>query len=176
MNRINQSGFVRITKITKRSPLKPYFCRKRNAMTYKFEYAKAIEKCGMLSSFEGRELVGDGGESLYLRVRITEQDKPLIREYMERAARSLEDGMSRIITSSEYSEEGFVWEVRTEETRWNVNRKLDENLTDALVGYAMAGWLSDRKPDRIGVYKSLWEDMSVMCVRNMYRKNPPLLK
>ena len=84
--------------------------------------------------------------------------------------------MAKIIPSSTYSEEGFVWEVRTEDTRWNVNRKLDENLLDALVGYSMMSWLSDRKPDRIGVYKSLWEDMSVMCVKNIYRKNPPLLK
>ena len=127
-------------------------------MTYEFEYIKAINKCEMLSSFEGRDLVGNSGESLYLKIKITEQDRPLIR------------------TSSTYSEEGFVWEVRTDDTRWNVNKKLDENLLDALVGYSMMGWLSDRKPDRIGVYKSLWEDMSVMCVKNIYRKNPPLLK
>ena len=130
----------------------------------------------MLSSFEGRDLVGDSGESLYLKIKITAQDRPLIRTYLEQAARVLEEGMAKIITSSTYSEEGFVWEVRTEDTRWNVNRKLDENLLDALVGYSMMSWLSDRKPDRIGVYKSLWEDMSVMCVKNIYRKNPPLLK
>lgn len=130
----------------------------------------------MLSSFEGRDLVGDSGESLYLKIKITKQDRPLIRTYLEQAARVLEEGMAKIITSSTYSEEGFVWEVRTEDTRWNVNRKLDENLLDALVGYSMMSWLSDRKPDRIGVYKSLWEDMSVMCVKNIYRKNPPLLK
>ena len=75
----------------------------------------------MLSSFEGRDLVGDSGESLYLKIKITEQDRPLIRTYLEQAARSLEEGMSKIITSSAYSEEGFVWEVRTEDTRWNVN-------------------------------------------------------
>ena len=138
-------------------------------MTYEFEYIKAIDKCEMLSSFEGRDLVGDSGESLYLKIKITAQDRPLIRTYLEQAA-------AKIITSSTYSEEGFVWEVRTEDTRWNVNRKLDENLLDALVGYSMMSWLSDRKPDRIGVYKSLWEDMSVMCVKNIYRKNPPLLK
>lgn len=120
--------------------------------------------------------VGDSGESLYLKIKITAQDRPLIRTYLEQAARVLEEGMAKIITSSTYSEEGFVWEVRTEDTRWNVNRKLDENLLDALVGYSMMSWLSDRKPDRIGVYKSLWEDMSVMCVKNIYRKNPPLLK
>ena len=145
-------------------------------MTYDFEYIKAIDKCEMLSSFEGRDLGGDSGESLYLKIKITEQDWPLIRTYLEQAARVLEEGMAKIITSSAYSEKGFVWEVRTEDTRWNVNRKLDENLLDALVGYSMMSWLSDRKPDRIGVYKSLWEDMSVMCVKNIYRKNPPLLK
>ena len=130
----------------------------------------------MRDAIEGRDLVGDSGESLYLKIKITAQDRPLIRTYLEQAARVLEEGMAKIITSSTYSEEGFVWEVRTEDTRWNVNRKLDENLLDALVGYSMMSWLSDRKPDRIGVYKSLWEDMSVMCVKNIYRKNPPLLK
>lgn len=71
----------------------------------------------MLSSFEGRDLVGDSGDSLYLKVKITEQDRPLIKTYLEQAARALEEGMAKIITSSAYSEEGFVWEVRTEDTR-----------------------------------------------------------
>ena len=51
-------------------------------MTYEFEYIKAIDKCEMLSSFEGRDLVGDSGESLYLKIKITEQDRPLIRTYL----------------------------------------------------------------------------------------------
>lgn len=75
-------------------------------MTYEFEYIKAIDKCEMLSSFEGRDLVGDSGESLYLKIKITEQDRPLIRTYLEQAARVLEEGMAKIITSSAYSEKG----------------------------------------------------------------------
>lgn len=145
-------------------------------MTYGFSYNDAIDRCVMLSSFEGRDYTGDSGDSLFLKVKITEQDKPLIRTYLGQAARMLEDGMSRIITAATYDDDGFSWEVRTEETRWNVNKKLDENLGEALVGYSMMRWLSDRKPDRIGIYKNLWEDMSVMCVKNMYRKNSPALK
>ena len=64
-------------------------------MTYEFEYIKAIDKCEMLSSFEGRDLVGDSGESLYLKIKITAQDRPLIRTYLEQAARVLEEGMDQ---------------------------------------------------------------------------------
>lgn len=145
-------------------------------MTYGFDYKDALEKCGMLSSFEGRDHVGDGGDSLYLRIKITEQDRPLIVTYLERAARELEDMAARIITESSYTPDGFTWEVITERTRWNVNKKLDENMMDALTSYAMMEWLSDRRPDRAAVYKQIWTDMAAMCVGNIYRKNPPSLK
>ena len=145
-------------------------------MKLKFKYSDVMERCRMLSSYEGRDHMNEGGESLYLDIKITGQDEPLLLTYMGQAARALEERMRRMITDAEYTGEGFVWEMRTEETRWTPGQRFDGNLHEAIVSYVMMNWLSERKSGRTGLYKTLWEDMSEMCVQNIYRKMPPTKK
>lgn len=145
-------------------------------MVYNFDYTDVLSQCVMLSSYEGRDFVGKSGESLFLDIKITAQDKPLINTYIVQAAQILQEKMGRMITSADYIENGFTWNIRTEETRWNVNTKLDENLKEALVSYAMMNWLLEKKADKAPMYKSLWDDMSAMCVQNVFRKMPPRKK
>lgn len=142
-------------------------------MVYEYRYDEALERCVMLSSYEGRESADGSGETKYLQIKNTEQDRPLILVYIAAAARLLQERMSRMITSAEYNETGFVWTVRTEETRWNVNTKLDKNIQESLVSYAMMNWLAERKPDRVDMYRQLWQDMTQMCVANLFRKSVP---
>ena len=144
-------------------------------MTYQFQYATALERCSMLSSFEGRDYVGGDGESLFLTVKITEQDKPLILTYMEQAARDMETRLDNMVTSTEYDTDGFTWELRTEETRWNPDKRMDNSVREALVGYAMARWLEDRKPARKAAYDEIWNGSATMAVANLYRKRAPEL-
>lgn len=143
-------------------------------MVYEYKYDSVFERCVMLSSFEGRDASSQSGESEYLKIKITEQDKPLILSYIDSAARMLQERMARMVTSAEYDIAGFTWVVRTEDTRWNVNTKLDKNIQEALVSYAMMNWLSERKAGRVELYKQLWVDMTQMCVENIFRKNPPV--
>ena len=124
----------------------------------------------MIASYEGRDYTGDSGDSLYLTVKITNQDLPLIKRYLEEAARLIEDGVARMVDASSYSDSGFSWTLRTEDTRWNTNKKLDENLKDA-----MMQWLVERKPARVDMYKELWENMRIMAMKNIFRKMPPKL-
>lgn len=142
-------------------------------MEYEFLYGKVIERCKMLSSFEGRDYVGQSGESLYLTVRVTEQDVPLLLEYAGRAAKNLQERMARMISSADYSEEGFKWVIRSKETRWNINTALDRNIEEAIVSYVMSVWLEGRKSDKVSMYKQMWEDISIECVQNIFRKMPP---
>ncbi len=144
-------------------------------MVYNYDYTDTITRCSMIASYEGRDYTGDSGDSLYLTVKITNQDLPLIKRYLEEAARLIEDGVARMVDASSYSDSGFSWTLRTEDTRWNTNKKLDENLKDALVSYAMMQWLAERKPARVDMYKELWENMRIMAMKNIFRKMPPKL-
>ena len=105
-------------------------------MVYEFSYSGVVARCKMLSSFEGRDYVGDSGDSLYLRVKLTEQEEPLLIGYLDEAARRMEERVSRMVLASEYTDAGFTWTLRTEETRWNVNRDLDRHISEALAAYA----------------------------------------
>lgn len=145
-------------------------------MELKFKYSDVMDRCRMLSSFEGREYVSKSGESLYLEIKITEQDEPLILSYMEQAARSLQEMMARMVTGAEYAKEGFTWEIRGEETRWNAGNLFDRSVHEAIVSYVMMNWLSEKKSARAEMYKTFWEDMGTMCVRNVMRKMPPKKK
>lgn len=142
-------------------------------MEYEFSYDKVIERCKMLSSFEGRDFVGQSGDSLYLTVKVTDQDVPLLLQYAGQAAKELQERMSRMISSATYSSDGFSWSIRSKETRWNINTALDRNVEEAIVSYVMAGWLSGRKEDKVPMYKQMWDDISMQCVQNIFRKMPP---
>lgn len=142
-------------------------------MEYELKYSLAIEKCKMLSSYEGRDAVGESGDSLYLKVKITEQDEPLIRKHLEDAARALEELMARMIVATDYNEGGFVWELRTEMTRWNRLRTFGGNVLEAVVSYAMGEWLSDKIPAQTEIYKNLFTDMGKMAANNLFAKMPP---
>lgn len=142
-------------------------------MEYELKYGLAMEKCKMLSSYEGRDASSESGESIYLKVKITEQDEPLLRSYMEKAARMIEERISRMMVSSEYGADGFRWRMRTDETRWNKLRDFGGNVLEAVVSYAMGEWMSDKIPGRTEMYKGMFADMSVMVVKNIFFKMPP---
>lgn len=153
-----------------------YFCGKILMdwiMEYELKYSLALDRCKMLSSYEGRDAVGESGDSLYLNVKITEQDEPLIRKHLEDAARALEEQMARMIVSAAYNDDGFVWELRTDMTRWNKLRAFGGNVLEAVVSHAMSEWLTDKVPARTEMYKNLFTDMGKMAVNNLFAKMPP---
>lgn len=142
-------------------------------MEYSLQYDGVMEQCAMLSQFEGRDYHAENGDSLYLAVKITSQDEPLVRGYMEQGARKLEDMMERMVVESAYGDGGFRWELRTDETRWNAGKEFDGNMRDALKCYAMAKWLDGRKSDRVEAYNTLFAELSEMCRKGLMRKTPP---
>lgn len=142
-------------------------------MIYNFTYTPVIEQCKMLSSYEGRDYVNEKGESMYLTVKITEQDLPLLNTFITQAVSTLEERIARILIGTERTQDGFTWEIRSEATRWNKNTHLTQNLQEAIVGYVMMNWLAERKPSSVETYRNIWTGMSEMCIRNIFRKMPP---
>lgn len=127
----------------------------------------------MLSQFEGRDYYSENGDSLYSLVKITEQDRPLLLSYIEEGAHRLEESMERMVSASTYTDDGFEWDLRTEETRWNADKDFGRNMTDALKSYAMSLWLDGRKSDRKEWYMSLFSDMTDLCRKSIMRKSAP---
>lgn len=149
------------------------FVAKTIYMEYTVKYNDVFEQCVMLSQFEGRDYHGDDGESLYLSVKITGQDKDLVMSYIEQGARKLEELLERMIVETDYSDDEFKWILRTEETRWNTAKQFGINVRDALKCYAMSKWLDGRKSDRVEAYATLYADLSEMCRRSLMRRMPP---
>ena len=154
-------------------------------MEVRFKYKDLIARCEQLSSFESEGKVDAAGQSRYLEIHINEVDKLLIQQYITQARGILEERMERMITSvtenagiSDESTEnaveipGFTWTLRTD-TRWKQNDSLSKHVSEAIVAYAMSAWLSDRLPERVAFYDTLFSASTEMAVKNIFKKQAP---
>lgn len=154
-------------------------------MEVRFKYKDLIERCEQLSSFESEGKVDAAGQSRYLEIHINEVDKLLIQQYITQARGILEERMERMIASvtgnagisDESTEEdveipGFTWTLRTD-TRWKQNNSLAKHVSEAIVAYAMSAWLSDKLPERVAFYDTLFTASTEMAVKNIFKKQAP---
>lgn len=154
-------------------------------MEVRFKYKDLIERCEQLSSFESEGKVDAAGQSRYLEIHINEVDKLLIQQYITQARGILEERMERVIASvtgnagisDEATEEdveipGFTWTLRTD-TRWKQNDSLAKHVSEAIVAYTMSAWLSDRLPERVAFYDTLFSASTEMAVKNIFKKQAP---
>ncbi len=164
--------------------------------TIKYEYSEAIERCEMLSAFEGRNAVDANGESLYEMVKIVAQDKDLLMAYMGTSARLLEESFAPVVTESTYVDvavaevkdadgnvttpeqiPGFTMVLDRDEERWSAGKRdFERYLTEALSSYAMWQWLMDKVPERANVYGELWQQMSAATTNALHRLSAPRKK
>lgn len=142
-------------------------------MIYRQKYSDIMEQCVMLSQFEGRDYRSEDGESLYSVVKITEQDKPLVLGYIQEGAHRLEELIDRMVSATSYTDDGFEWNLRTEETRFNPSKDFGKNAEDAMKCYAMSLWLDGRKNGRKDWYMDMYTELSVLCRNAVMRKMPP---
>lgn len=143
-------------------------------MIFEFDYNKAIDRCKKLSSFEGRDAIGGSGENIYLSIKITDQDVPLLKEFFNTAALVLEESCAKIVVSSDYNNAGFIWNLNLDTRRWNEQRNLNKYVEEAIVSFAMMKWLEERKSERKNAYVEIWEDMFQKCTMNLFRLRAPI--
>lgn len=154
-------------------------------MEIKIKYEDLIARCEQLSSFESEGKVDAAGQSRYLEIHINEVDKLLIQQYITQARGILEERMERMIAgvtgnagiSDESTENaveipGFTWTLRTD-TRWKQNNSLAKHVSEAIVAYAMSAWLSDKLPERVAFYDTLFSASTEMAVKNIFKKQAP---
>lgn len=154
-------------------------------MEIKIKYEDLIARCEQLSSFESEGKVDAAGQSRYLEIHINEVDKLLIQQYITQARGILEERMERMIASvtgnagCEADENfdvhdipGFTWTLRTD-TRWKQNDSLAKHVSEAIVAYTMSAWLSDKLPERVAFYDTLFTASTEMAVKNIFKKQAP---
>lgn len=67
---------------------------------------------------------------------------------------------------------GFSWDIRTD-SRWNGLNAFTKHVTEAIVSYAMAQWLSGRLDERVAFYESLFASSVAMATKNIFTKQVP---
>lgn len=65
-----------------------------------------------------------------------------------------------------------VWTIRTD-TRWNGIKAFTKHVAEAIVSYVLAQWLSDKLPERVQFYESLFTASTEMAVKNIFKKQVP---
>lgn len=155
-------------------------------MEIQIKYKDLIARCEQLSSFESEGKVDAAGQSRYLEIHINEADKLLIQQYIAQALGILEERMERMIASvtenagisDETKEEaveipGFTWTLRTD-ARWKQNSTFTKHITEAIVAYTMSAWFSDRLPERVAFYDTLFNNSLNLAVKNIFTKQAPV--
>lgn len=147
-------------------------------------FADIKERCNKLSIYEGRDRHKESGESSYEKIVITEQDEPLIDEFLSRGMETvrtkLEDMIATISDSSTTvgsttTVSGEVWTIRSDR-RYDTKgfAKLQKHLVEALASNVMTGWLTYVGEDqRAAFYNSLFENELMMVNVNLHTKAAP---
>lgn len=149
-------------------------------MEFTVSYNEAIQRCMMLTSFEGKNHTDGEGESLFSETVITTQDRPLITDYLNCGAMIIEESIARLVLSSSYSgdTDGQVWSLQLRlSDRWNGNRTdFTQYLQEALVSFALSKWYDLKWPDKVAKYVTLWEESLNRIVSNAFRRSQPVKK
>lgn len=141
------------------------------------DYSSVLERCVMLSSYEGREAYDTTGKSRYASIHINTNDEPLVLGYIYQSEADLRNRLDDMIDSVEQDEDGYTWTLKAEAKRlkdkgyWPV----DQWMQEAMTAYAMRMWLSDasRKPERVQFYDELYHNMVKVIEDFVFKKQEP---
>lgn len=67
----------------------------------------------------------------------------------------------------------FKWTLRTD-TRWKQNNSFAKHVSEAIVAYTMSAWLSDKLPERVAFYDTLFTNSLNLAVKNIFTKQAPV--
>lgn len=134
-------------------------------------YSDIINKVKMLSSYEGRDYAPDG-DNQYIKVKITTQDEPLIKEYISTAINTLLGSLLHIGYSISETEASATITYNGDNTRTDISRA-KRYVEEAIVANVMASWLAERRPTRVDHYSALYTSMLEMALKTMLTKTAP---
>lgn len=141
-------------------------------MVFDYTYTELLERCKMLSSYEGRNSHTADGESNYIDIKIGTQDEPLLKTFLQQGAHIVESGIGKVVDST-YTTDGFEYDLDVDTERWVKDDTLKKNIFETVVMFAMKLWMSYNNNSRSESYESVYQNMLSACVKNAYRKKKP---
>jgi hypothetical protein len=83
-----------------------------------------------------------------------------------------QDGTNIVDFIPDLPSQGLSWTLRTD-ARWKQNSTFTKHITEAIVAYTMSAWLSDKLPERVAFYDTLFSASTEMAVKNIFKKQAP---
>lgn len=145
-------------------------------LTIQIDYDDIMERCKMLSSYEGRDRHDANGQSLYEKVVITEQDEQLINGYISQSLLAAREQLADMIATVDDETDGEeTWTINPQR-RYNSkgSKNLTKHLTEALAASVMTAWLTyNSVDDRSGFYQTVYENEIRLISDNLHTKAAP---
>lgn len=141
------------------------------------DYTAVLNRCVMLSSYEGREAYDTTGKSRYANIHINTNDEPLVLGYIYQSEAELRNRLDDMISAVDESTNGYTWTLKAEDKRLKDKGRwpVDQWVQEAMTAYAMRMWLSDaaRKPERTQFYEELYRNMVKAIEDFVFKKQEP---
>ncbi len=137
-----------------------------------------LDRCTMLSSYEGRNITDGSGESMYDSVHITDQDKDLVLYYINEAVNAVEtelgyhlESVERVATTTGGDPDAYEFTFISEPYFTEPGQR---RLGEVIETFAMSRWLEDKSESRGASYKLMYDNL-MQALINSIRKNRPTL-
>jgi hypothetical protein len=140
-------------------------------------YSDILERCKMLSSYEGRDRYDANGTGIYEKVIITEQDEPLINSYLSQSLLALRERLEDMIEAVDDTTAGQeTWTMKFQQKRYDSKgyKGLVTHLGEALASSVMTAWLNFvGVQDRASFYQTVYENEAKLISDNLHTKAAP---
>lgn len=142
--------------------------------TMKLTYNNIFNRCQDISSYEGGRIVDDKGDSMYSVVHMTEQDKPLIEEYVKQSVESIRTQLYYAIDSISEDAEGVSISFISDQ-RLNADTAEARKSTESVItSYVMWQWLADKSDERAKAWSEIYNEMLRVMPMHTRKKKPVL--
>ena len=140
-------------------------------MDINIDITGVFDKVKMLSSFVGRNSYDNEANSLFDKILVTNQDKPLLEKYMYDGIENLVNLLGEYCSSSSQSSITIKLPIRFDNTKED---SLKTEILAYLADYTFSQWLLFNNSEKDAHYSSLATN-SITRIRNMiYTKTKPL--
>lgn len=154
--------------------LHPYLCGKVEMTMIEISFAEIFQKAQDLSSYEGRTLRDENGDSLYPSVHLTEQDEPIVIGYVAHGLPQIASALRIAVTSAVQGADGGALISLVTDRTLNTGACSKPSFIEMLAAYVMYMWLQDKDATRSEAYKLIFGNMVDAVKSTISRKRPTL--
>ena len=144
-------------------------------LSIQIDFSTLMDRCKMLSSYEGRDTYDANGKSSFDGIVIHSVDEHLVSTYIQQGVAHVRHVVEDMLLGVEAITDGEQWTFRTDQRRYYSKglSNIKKNIDEAISAYVMAQWLGGRKDDRVAFYNTLYQNEIVLISDNIFSKSAP---